>query len=282
MHLQDSLKEWERNLYVKVATLDTSTPMKDYIEYLRYRDYYGAMLFAVKQKWERDPTVMPKRIFLGISRQGVLFLKIPENYTSRSMSTFKRFPLGDIFRWAFKPGEHFYFEVKAEDGGEKPDEYKVKTPEGEPMSDLLTDYAMALLREMGLNPDGTAREKKVDAAGGGAGSGAAAASATSADASGSSHAMPSAARMAKTDAAYASIAGEVGALASAATRSGAVAADDADEEEDGLEEEEEQEGAGEEEEQLPPGWTKQYDEESERHYYFNTETEESSWDVPAE
>jgi hypothetical protein len=274
--LQDSLKEWERNLYIKVATIDTATPMKDYIEYLRYRDYFGALLFAVKQKWERDPTVMPKRIFLGISRQGVLFLKIPENYTSRAMSTYKRFPLGDIFRWAFKPGEHFYFEVKAEDGGDKPDEFKVKTPEGEPMSDLLTDYAMALLREMGLNPDGSARERPADAAAGEAG--AAASSGSAAGASGSA-AAPSASDMAKSDTAYAAISGEVGALASAATRSGQVADDQDDEEEEEEEEAEVAAGDG-EDESLPPGWSKQYDESSERHYYYNETTEESSWEPP--
>jgi len=261
---QTTLSVWETELYAKAALLTPATAMKEYVEYLRYRDYFGAVLFGVKQKFQKDVSLLPKRIFLGISRKGILLLRIPTSYTTRTMTTFKCYPLGDIFRWAFKPEEHFYFEVKAEDGGDKPDECKFKTPEGEVMSDLLTDYAMALLREMGLNPDGTKRERTAPEAG------AAAASASSA-----APAPPQAASLATNTAdAYAGVAGDVGALASAATRSGAVDHEAAEEE---YEEEEE---AGEDVEALPEGWTKQYDEGSERFYYFNAETEESAWERP--
>ena len=272
---QITLTEWEASLYASVARVDTATPMKDYIEHLRYRDYFGSVVYAVKQKFEKDPEVLPKRVFMGISRQGILLLRIPENYTSRSMTTFRRFPLGDIFRWAFKPDEHFYFEVKAEDGGEKPDEFKFKTTEGEDMSDLLTDYAMALLREMGLNPDGTKRERVAPGAADGSAAAAASGPAQSS--------MPTS--LAIGEAAFAGIAGDVGALASAATRSGvAEEEEEEDDEDEELEEEaaEADAGADEDGEALPPGWTKQYDEDSQRHYYFNVDTEESSWDVPTE
>lgn len=272
---QISLAEWEARLYSVVARVDTTTPMKDYIEHLRYRDYFGSVVYAVKQKFEKDPEVLPKRIFMGISRQGILLLRIPDNYTSRSMTTFRRFALGDIFRWAFKPDEHFYFEVKADDGGEKPDEFKFKTTEGEDMSDLLTDYAMALLREMGLNPDGTKRDRVTP----GAEEGGAAAAATGPAQS----TMPSS--LAIGEAAFAGIAGDVGALASAATRSGVAEEEEEEDDEDDEELEEEvaeEDAADDQGDALPPGWTKQYDEDSERHYYFNVDTEESSWDVPTE
>jgi hypothetical protein len=266
---QLTLEEWERTVYSKAATLDGAHPMKDYVEHIRYRDYFGAMLFAVKQKFEPNIAVIPKVIFLGISRQGILFLKVPTSYTAHTMTTFKRFPLGDIYRWAFKPGMNFHFEVKAADGGDTPDEYLVKTTEGESMSDLLTDYAMALLREMGLNPDGTPRAKP------------AAASASSTAASSSAAETPSGG-LAKSVDAYSGVKGDAGVLAQAATRSGAVAADEDEEEEEEapVEEEAVPEAAGDDVEQLPEGWSKQFDEDSGSHYYFNEVTGESSWDPP--
>lgn len=63
--------------------------------------------------------------------------------------------LNDIYRWAYKPGVNFYFEVKPEDEEDENPLYMFGTSEGKHIADLLTDYAMGLLREMGLNADGT-------------------------------------------------------------------------------------------------------------------------------
>lgn len=66
--------------------------------------------------------------------------------------------LNDIYRWAYKPGVNFYFEVKPEDEEDDNPLYMFGTVEGKHIADLLTDYAMGLLREMGLNADGTRRD----------------------------------------------------------------------------------------------------------------------------
>jgi hypothetical protein len=128
-----------------------------------------------------------------------------------------RYPLSDVFRWAYKPQVNFYFEVKNDSSDAEnfvftfltqevrvlgccicvfeklkntwcswgllvqrsglslnrrpcrpliafafprlpsPPLRALRAHQGVHISDLLTDYAMALLREMGLNPDGTQR-----------------------------------------------------------------------------------------------------------------------------
>jgi hypothetical protein len=169
-HLREaklSRRDWEARIFEKHRTVMTGKPKEAYLELLKKRDYFGAVLFGAKQYYDRS---VPKRVFLGISRKGILLLLIPESFTTGSMQVHARFPLGDIYRWAYKPGETFYFEIKSPPGMEAP-EYRYKTPEGKHMSDLLTDYALALLREMGLNPDGSRREKKVRQVDGGAAGG---------------------------------------------------------------------------------------------------------------
>lgn len=51
-----------------------------------------------------------------------------------------------MYRWGFKPNHSFYFEVKSKDGNGPVYEYD--TVIGKVISDLLTDYATMLLREM--------------------------------------------------------------------------------------------------------------------------------------
>lgn len=62
---------------------------------LAKRDYFGAVLFAVKQKYDRT---LPRKLFLGISRRGILLLRIPTDPINDDMETLARFPLADIYR----------------------------------------------------------------------------------------------------------------------------------------------------------------------------------------
>lgn len=252
-------REWQEEIFKRHAVSMTENPMSAYLNLVSRRDYFGTTLFAVKQ---RSTKSLPKRLFLAIGRRGILLLKIPKDFTnSDGMETLAEFPLADIYRWSFKPGEEFSFELKLDDSPDMP-VHKFETAEGEAMSNLLTEYALGLLREMGLNADGTKRIKPEPA------SSAAAAIAEP---------EPAASFSAAPDA-YAAVAGDAGALAQAATRSyaaeeaGAAAAEEAAPAAE--------EAAPEEGEQLPANWTKEWDGGSEAYYYYNHATGESRWEPP--
>ena len=194
------LPAFERAVYTKHAISMTETPMEAYLNVVSRRDYYGCVLFGVKQRYDRS---LPKKMFLGIARQGILLLRIPKDFTdSDGMETLAQYPLADIYRWAYKPGVNFYFELKVDDAPENP-VFTFETKEGQHMSDLLTDYALALLREMGLNADGTTRAKKVAAT---------AASAPQAESLGA---------IAASEDAYKDVDGDAGTLAASAARAAA-------------------------------------------------------------
>jgi hypothetical protein len=55
------------------------------------------------------------------------------------------FALEEIYRWGYKPSLLFYFEVKISEGSDLTVEFD--TEEGQVISDLLTDYAMAYMKE---------------------------------------------------------------------------------------------------------------------------------------
>lgn len=267
-HLESAGKtaqQWEELIFHKHAFSTTKEPKDAYCGMLAKRDYYGCVLFAVKQKYDR---AFPRRLYLGISRRGIVLLRIPKTQTEGDMETLARFPLADIYRWAYKPGVNFYFEIKAESEGLMPGMgegnpvYTFDTPEGKHMSDMLTDYALALLREMGLNPDGSKRiREKV---------------AESVALPPEPIASPGKTAMAATSEAYSAVAGDVGLLASAATRSGV------DEAKDDVPPPPPPPPAAEpasaDEEALPANWIKVLDESSGDHYFFNTVTGDSVWE----
>lgn len=290
-----TIAKWEEAIFEHHKKVVSRRPKEAYIGLIRQRDYVGCELFAAKQYFDSS---MPKRIFIGISKQGILFLKMPSSYVTGRMETLAKFALGDIYRWAYKPGETFYFEVKATPDQTENPEYRFKTVEGKDMSDLLTDYAMALLREMGLNPDGTKRERKAPP-------------------------KKAALQGAKADA-FKGVGGEAESMARAAQQSGVKkgkgkkggkkgkkgkdpppapsmpppppppedeeeeeSEEESEEEEESEDEAEEEEGEAEGEEDeddgpLPENWTKEYDEDSGNYYFFNSETGESSWERPEE
>jgi len=244
---------WEEEIFQKQAISMTEQPMESYLSVVTRRDYYGSVLFGVKQRYDKE---MPKKLFLGIARQGILLLRIPKTFTdSDSMETLAQYPLADIYRWAYKPGVNFYFELKLEDAEENP-VFTFETKEGQHMSDLLTDYALALLREMGLNADGSSREKKV------------------------------AAKKSKQQESFASedvydaVEGDAGALAKSAARAAQWEAEEEDAGGDAGGDAAAAAGGADGEESVPAPWTKEWDPNHETFYYFNNDTGESSWVVP--
>lgn len=150
---------WEADIFASHASL-TITPEEAPIEYCRVleeRDYYGCATFVVTQAYSRK---LPKTLLIGISCRGIYL------FERDTKSTLQGYALSDIFRWGYKPETSFYFEEKRP-GGAGP-VYEFRTIQGHEMSDLLTDYAMALLGEMGLGGTGHAGAGAAD---GGAGSG---------------------------------------------------------------------------------------------------------------
>lgn len=245
-------EDWEALLFEKHAAVSTADPMLDYIAFLSERDYYGCTLFGVKQLFDRK---IPKTILLGVNHRGVLLLKPADMVASMEMVTLAVHPLSDIYRWAYKPGVNFYFEMKPDSEDEENPVYTFQTMEGQHIADMLTDYAMGLLREMGLNPDGSKRDPRDMGAqvdddedevgeevkdGEAEASGDAAADAPAADAE---------------EAAAPEAGGEAEAEAGA-------------------------EAAAEGDEDLPEGWIPVADEDSGAVYYYNNETGESSWEKP--
>lgn len=294
-HLEKKLQgvaDWEKLLFHKHAFSTSVTPREAYLDTLKKREYYGAVLFAVKQKYDRS---MPKKVFLAIGRQGILLLRIPRSFTEGDMETLARYNLSDIYRWAYKAGQSFYFEVKV-DGGEANPVYSFDTPEGKHMSDMLTDYAMALLREMGLNPDGSRRAKgKAGQAAAAPAAGATPAEAApAADAPPAPEQLPTKAAMASDESTYAAVGGEAGALASAATRSGDAeegagaalveAAEQASSTAAATEEAAPAAPAADTfDKPLPESWSRVLDEGSGQYYFFNSVSGESVWtyeDIP--
>ena len=53
-----------------------------------------------------------------------------------------------IYRWGFKPRVNFYFQLKKQSGGGGEDVFTFETEEGRVVSDLLTEYAIALVGEI--------------------------------------------------------------------------------------------------------------------------------------
>ena len=60
------------------------------------------------------------------------------------MAFHSAYPLEQIFRWGYRPNTSFYFEANTE-AGKTTFEFDIMT--GESVSDLLTDYAMAIVAE---------------------------------------------------------------------------------------------------------------------------------------
>ena len=87
----------------------------------------------------------PPKLLIAINAKGIWLMKLE---TRMNLELFK---LSEIYRWGFKPGMNFYFEAKGKVPGEKGPVYEFTTEQGNRISELLTDYAHALLEELGIS-----------------------------------------------------------------------------------------------------------------------------------
>lgn len=162
-----SPEDWEKLLFDSWAAVDHDSVENAELEYIRVcaeLDYYGCALFPVKQMYDKR---LQRRLILGVNSRGILLLKPADGVATTSMKVIAEHSLNDIYRWAYKPGVNMYFEVKPEDEEDENPLYMFSTSEGKHIADLLTDYAMGLLREMGLNADGSKRDDADEAKGDG-------------------------------------------------------------------------------------------------------------------
>ena len=60
-------------------------------------------MFLVENKQLK---VCPSEVLLGINARGIWIFDID------TMKTLKKFKLGEIYRWGYKPAINFYFEIK--------------------------------------------------------------------------------------------------------------------------------------------------------------------------
>jgi hypothetical protein len=97
---------------------------------------YGCTFFRCNQHCSR---ALPDVVLLGIHHLGLSLF-------NKSKEFVRTFHIEDIFRWGFKPNQMFYFEI-AEDSDLGTGSLEFDTVEGKVISDLLTDYAMAFLKE---------------------------------------------------------------------------------------------------------------------------------------
>lgn len=132
---------WEADIFAahKASKCSQEDAAKEYCARLSAKDYYGCAFYPVTQSFSRK---IARQLLIGIACGGV------HMFDKRSMATLGKYGLSEIYRWGFKPSASFYFEVK-KPGGSGP-VYEFATQQGNLISDLLTDYAMALLKEMGI------------------------------------------------------------------------------------------------------------------------------------
>lgn len=135
---------WEQEIYTAHEAVGTQleNPMQAYLRVCRQLDCYGCAFFEAKQYCLMN---FPPKLLIGVNAKGIWLLKLE---TRENLELFK---LSEIYRWGFKPGMNFYFEAKGKVPGEKGPVYEFTTEQGNRISELLTDYAHALLEELGIS-----------------------------------------------------------------------------------------------------------------------------------
>lgn len=138
-----SLDEWEALLYnaVKEQSLSgaSTNPQRRYMEFI-YRlpnHWYGSTFFRCTQDGTK---LLPDTLIVGIHALGIFLYD-----KSSERTLIRQFRIEEILRWGYKPNVLFYFEIKGVDGIGPVVEFK--TGDGQKISDLLTDYALAFLKE---------------------------------------------------------------------------------------------------------------------------------------
>ena len=113
------------------------TPQRKYLELIYSMEaIYGSTFFKCTQHCSR---ALPDVVHVGVHHHGLSIF-------DKTKKLVRMFHIEDIYRWGFKPNLMFYFEINEEnDLGTGCLEFD--TAEGKVLSDLLTDYAMAFLKE---------------------------------------------------------------------------------------------------------------------------------------
>ncbi len=135
---------WEREIYNAHQEIGDvlQNPKQAYLRLCKQLDCYGCAFFEAKQFCLVN---YPPSLLIGINSKGIWLMKLE---TREQLELFR---LSEIYRWGFKPGTNFYFEAKGKVPGEKGPVYEFTTEQGNRISELLTDYAHALLEELGIS-----------------------------------------------------------------------------------------------------------------------------------
>eukprot|EP01031_Cornospumella_fuschlensis_P029539 gene29539-35656_t len=156
-----SLEEWESKLYASVQKvmedvvvqnnkLDNISTLflrkasgayvslaRAYMEIVYGMEVYGISLYKVTQKNVR---VLPESLLVGVGCEGLVLF-------DKNKKFLKRYYIEDILRWGFKPNQSFFFELPEDINDLGASNVEFDTQEGKVISDLLTDYALAFLKE---------------------------------------------------------------------------------------------------------------------------------------
>lgn len=135
---------WEAEIFAKHAslTLPKEQAAREYLRHLADRDFYGCAFYPVSQKFSKH---FPRRLLLGVSHNGVFLF---EGTTKEKLH---HYAMSQIKRWGFSPRKNFYIDAVGEGelatSSAKANTFIFRTQQGANISALLTDYAMALLKE---------------------------------------------------------------------------------------------------------------------------------------
>ena len=155
-----SLEEWESILFQTLQThqstllsfsLSSTRNTTDnahqspVVAQHRYMDYiyrlpngvFGCTFFRCTADKQKS---LPETVIVGISSIGI---HVYDKSSDRNL--IKTFNIEDIYRWGYKPNILFSFDIKPT--AEFEGTIDLKTGEGQKMADLMTDYAIAYMKE---------------------------------------------------------------------------------------------------------------------------------------
>jgi hypothetical protein len=144
-----SMDDWEADLLLTVRGLMSEMPnlanadeqariiewQHRYLSIIYRMPLYGCSFFRCNQRATR---YTPDNPVLGIHQLGIIIL-------DKQRNIHKQYHMAEISEWGYKPDVMFNFQVKS--SGELEAFIEFSTVEGKTISDLLTDYALAYIKE---------------------------------------------------------------------------------------------------------------------------------------
>jgi hypothetical protein len=132
-------EEEHKNILFRVETSSNYrllSPERKYMEMIyAMAPVFGSTFYKCTQRCSR----LPDTVNIGIHHEGI-------HIFDKNKKHIKTFYIQEILRWGFKPNQMFYFEVSP-DNEFGVGSFEFDTSEGKAISDLMTDYAMAFLKE---------------------------------------------------------------------------------------------------------------------------------------